>query len=185
MPEVQQYPSPVVVNAARIGYIPGEDGDTASIRFSVDGRNSGYDIISLGGSKAGRLEMIRAFPNIASTGQLVQVSTDGKGTISTCIVESIPLSDYRILKELTEGQITFKGNCTLQFYFDGTKLGTNRLFTNNTLKTQKFYFPSGSRGYVFQWKQVDNSDGSQRGYVSSVDIDIQLGDTEAPRVAAG
>ncbi len=185
MPEIQQFPSPVLLHSARIAFIPGSDRDTAEVRFAVDGKSVGTDSIKLPDSLNGRVENIRAFPVQLSIGQLVQISVAESGVISTCMIESSALSEYKIIKELTEGQITFTGNCTVDFYFDGVKIGDSRLFSNSGYKTEKFYFPSGSRGYIFQWRQVDNDDDSQRGYVASVDLDIQLGDTEPSKVQAG
>ena len=78
--------------------------------------------------------------------------------------------------------ITYKNVVTLQFYFDGVKLGDDRRFFSSTWKTEKFYLPSGSRGYIFQWKQVENADLSPRGYVASLETDILPQDIEQPRV---
>ena len=99
-----------------------------------------------------------------------------------CEIISAPVAAHKVVKELSEAQITYKDTVTLQFYFDGVKIGSDRIFTSATWRTQKFYLPSGSRVYIFQWKQIENSDGSPRGYVGSFETDIQLQDIEQPQV---
>jgi hypothetical protein len=66
-------------------------------------------------------------------------------------------------------------------YFDGSILGTSRIFSSPYWKTEKFYLPSGSRGYIFQWKQINNV-AEPRGYVGSLETDLLMGDTETPQV---
>ena len=67
-------------------------------------------------------------------------------------------------------------------YFDGVLLGTNRIFSSPFWKTEKFYLPSGSRGYIFQWRQINNADLEPRGYIGSLETDLLMGDTETPSV---
>ena len=71
---------------------------------------------------------------------------------------------------------------TIDMYFDGTKLGSSRFFSSTGWKTEKFYMPSGSRGYIFQWKQIDNTNNNPRGYVGSFETDISISDVETPAV---
>ena len=99
-----------------------------------------------------------------------------------CEIMAAPVDAHKVVKELSEAQVTYKDTVTLQFYFDGVKVGGDRIFTSTTWKTEKFYLPSGSRGYIFQWKQIENADLSPRGYVGSLETDIQLQDIEQPRV---
>jgi len=103
----------------------------------------------------------------------------------TCNIVAAPRASHRVVKELSEGQITYKGEVTIEMYFDGALLGASRIFSSPYWKTEKFYLPSGSRGYIFQWKQIDNASSEPRGYVGSLDTDLSLGDTEAPEVPVG
>jgi hypothetical protein len=46
----------------------------------------------------------------------------------------------------------------------------------------EYYLPSGSRGYIFQWRQINNADLEPRGYIGSLETDLLMGDTETPSV---
>ena len=185
MPEFQQFPAPVIVQSAYLGVIPDKETTELRILFAVDGVQAGEDVIKIESEGIQKLKMIRAFPNVNKVGQVVQVSPAGGCEISTCEIIADPLGSFKIVKEVAEVQCSYKGTVTLQMYFDGVQLGTDKTLTSTDWKTEKFYLPSGSRGYVFQWKQVDNADGSLRGYVASVDTDLALADLESPRVPVG
>ena len=185
MPEYQQFPAPVIIQSAYLGLIPNEAATELRILFAVDGVQAGEDVIQIDSTAKEKIRMIRAFPEMNRVGQVVQISPSTGCEISSCEIIADPLASFKIVKEVAEVQCSYKGNVTIQTFFDGTQLGSDKLLTSTDWKTEKFYLPAGSRGYVFQWKQVDNADGSERGYVASVDTDLALADLESPRVPVG
>ncbi|MDP6585751.1 MAG: hypothetical protein QF535_13935 [Anaerolineales bacterium] len=183
MADFQQFTMPVVLHHALIDAVPKETNGDMDFNFAVDGVHAGSETIKgTGLAVRGKLLPLRIFPLPAQAGSLVQVATTKGCEMVRCEIISAPVSSHRVVKELSEAQITYKGTVTLQFYFDGNKIGSDRVFTSATWKTEKFYLPSGSRGYIFQWKQVENADASPRGYVGSLETDIQPQDIEQPRV---
>ena len=183
MPDFQQFTAPVVLHHALIDAVPKTTNGDIDFNFAVDGVHAGNDSINgTGLTVRGKLLPLRIFPLPAQAGSLVQVATTKGCEMVRCEIMSAPVAAHKVVKELAEAQITYKDTITLQFYFDGTKIGNDRIFTSATWKTEKFYLPSGSRGYIFQWKQVENADLSPRGYVGSLETDILPLDIEQPRV---
>ncbi len=183
MPDFQQFNEPVVLHHALIDAVPSDNDADMQFNFAVDGDHAGNDSISGAGlTVKGKLLPLRIFPDPSQAGSLVQVSVVKGCDMVRCDIISAPVGAHKSVKELSEGQITYKDTVTLQFYFDGTKAGNDRIFDSTTWKTEKFYLPSGSRGYIFQWKQIENADLSPRGYVGSFETDIQPQDIEQPRV---
>ena len=183
MADFQQYPAPVVFHQALVGVIPREAGDDLKFNFAVDGDHAGTETISGAGlAVKGKLLPLRIFPNPSQAGSLVQVSIEEGCDMVSCELVAAPIASHRVVKELSEAQITYKGDVTIDMYFDGTKLGSSRFFSSTGWKTEKFYMPSGSRGYIFQWKQIDNTNNNPRGYVGSFETDISISDVETPAV---
>ena len=183
MPDFQQFTTPVVLHHALIDAVPSDTNGDMRFNFAVDGVHAGNETIKGAGlAVKGKLLPLRIFPLPSQAGSLVQVATTKGCEMVRCEIISAPVAAHKVAKELAEVEITNKDTVTLQFYFDGVKVGGDRTFTSTTWKTEKFYLPSGSRGYIFQWKQVDNADESPRGYVGSLETDIQLQDLEQPRV---
>ena len=183
MADFQQFTAPVVLHHALIDAVPKTTNGNMDFNFAIDGNHAGNESINGAGlTVRGKLIPLRIFPFPAQAGSLVQVATTKGCEMVRCEIMSAPVASHKVVKELSEAQITYKGTITLQFYFDGVKIGSDRNFTSTTWKTQKFYLPSGSRGYIFQWKQIDNTDLSPRGYVGSLETDIQPQDIEQPRV---
>jgi len=183
MPDFQQFTAPVVLHHALIDAVPKTTNGDMDFNFAVDGVHAGNDSINgTGLTVRGKLLPLRIFPLPVQAGSLVQVATTKGCEMVRCEIMSAPVAAHKVVKELSEAQITYKDTVTLQFYFDGVKIGSDRIFTSTTWKTQKFYLPSGSRGYIFQWKQIENADLSPRGYVGSLETDIQLQDIEQPQV---
>ena len=183
MADFQQYPAPVVFHQALVGVIPREDGDDLKFNFAVDGDHAGTETISGAGlAVKGKLLPLRIFPNPSQAGSLVQVSIEEGCDMVSCELVAARIAAHRVVKELSEAQITYKGDVTIDMYFDGTKLGSSRFFSSTGWKTEKFYMPSGSRGYIFQWKQIDNTNNNPRGYVGSFETDISISDVETPAV---
>ena len=183
MPDFQQYPEPMVFHQALISVIPSGTDVDLKFNFATDGEHAGTEEISGGGlTKIGKLLPLRIFPDPSQAGSLLQLSITEGCEMVTCNIVAAPVASHRVVKELSEAQITYKGEVTVEFYFDGVMLGTSRIFSSSYWKTEKFYLPSGSRGYIFQWKQIDNVSGEPRGYVGSLETDLLMGDKETPAV---
>ena len=183
MPDFQQYREPMVFHQALVGVIPSSTDVNLKFNFAIDGEHAGTEEINGSGlTKTGKLLPLRIFPLPAQAGSLVQVATTKGCEMVRCEIMSAPVAVHKVVKELSEAQITYKDTVTLQFYFDGVKIGGDRIFTSTTWKTEKFYLPSGSRGYIFQWKQIENTDLNPRGFVGSFETDIIVSDTETPTV---
>jgi hypothetical protein len=183
MPDFQQYPEPMVLHQALASVIPKETGTDLIFNFATDGEHAGEDKINGSGlTEGGKLLPIRIFPNPSQVGSLLQISIVGGCEMVRCDIVAAPVSSHRVVKELSEAQITYKDKVTIEMYFDGVLLGTNRIFSSPFWKTEKFYLPSGSRGYIFQWRQINNADLEPRGYIGSLETDLLMGDTETPSV---
>ncbi len=183
MADFQQFTAPVVLHHALIDAVPKTTNGDMDFNFAVDGKHAGTDTISGAGfTVRGKLLPLRIFPLPAQAGSLVQIAVTKGCEMVRCEIMAAPVAAHKVVKELAEAQITYKDTVTLQFYFDGVKIGGDRAFTSSTWKTEKFYLPSGSRGYIFQWKQIENADESPRGYVGSLETDILPLDVEQPRV---
>ena len=89
---------------------------------------------------------------------------------------ALPVAHYRGIRAVAEGQITYIGDLQVQFYMDGRKLGSPYQFDEQTYTsglpkyvTEKFYFPSGSVGHIFQWEQISgeySNVGNRRKFAS-------------------
>jgi len=87
---------------------------------------------------------------------------------------ALPPRFYRGVRTHAEFQITYKGDVDLEWYLDGTSIGTYNFSTTNTV-TEKAYFPSGTIGHVLQYIHKNPEDG---GKVYIVETDVTLGDLE-------
>jgi hypothetical protein len=183
MPDFQQYPEPMVFHQALVSVIPSGTDVNLKFSFAIDGEHAGTEEISGGGlTKVGKILPLRVFPDPSQAGSLLQLSIVEGCEMVTCNIVAAPVAFHKVVKELSEAQITYKGEVTIELYFDGILLGTSRLFNSSYWKTEKFYLPSGSRGYIFQWRQIDNVGGEPRGYVGSLETDLLMGDKETPAV---
>ena len=183
MPDFQQYPEPMVFHQALIGVIPSGTDVDLKFNFATDGEHAGVEEINGGGlTKTGKLLPLRVFPNPSQAGSLLQLSIVDGCDMVTCNIVAAPVASHRVVKELSEAQITYKDEVTIEMYFDGELLGSSRIFSSPSWKTEKFYLPSGSRGYIFQWRQINNADLEPRGYIGSLETDLLMGDTETPQV---
>ncbi len=183
MPEFQQYPEPMVFHQALISVIPKTTDGNLEFSFATDGEHSGTEIINGAGlTTKGKLLPLRVFPNPSQAGSLLQLSIDDGCEMVRCDIVAAPIASHRVVKELSEAQITYKGEVTIEMYFDGNLLGKSRLFSSTDWKTEKFYLPAGSRGYIFQWRQINNVSLNPRGYVGSLETDLLIGDRETPEV---
>ena len=183
MPDFQQYREPMVFHQALVGVIPSSTDVNLKFNFAIDGEHAGTEEINGSGlTKTGKLLPLRIFPDPSQAGSLLQLSIVEGCEMVTCNIVAAPVASHRVVKELSEAQITYKGEVTIELYFDGVLLGVSRIFNSSYWKTEKFYLPSGSRGYIFQWKQIDNVSSEPRGYVGSLETDLLLGDKETPSV---
>jgi len=108
-------------------------------------------------------------PHIYNNG----TSTDDAELLWTRFV-ALPPRFYRGIRTHAEFQITYKGDVNLEWFLDGTSIGTYDFSTTNTV-TEKAYFPSGTIGHVLQYTHVNPEDG---GKVYIVETDVTLGDLE-------
>ena len=183
MADFQQYQQPMVFHQCLVNVIPDSTEKDIKFIFAVDGEHAGKDQLSKEGlATQGKILPLRIFPNPSQVGSLLQVSIEQGCEIVSCEIVAAPVASHKVVKELSEAQITYKGEITIEMYFDGILLGSSRTFTSPTWKTEKFYMPSGSRGYIFQWKQINNANAEPRGYIGSFETDLLLGDTETPAV---
>ena len=183
MPDFQQYPTPMVFHQAVVGVVPKVNNNDLKFQFAVDGIHAGTeDVAGEGLTEAGKILPLRIFPNPSQAGSLIQISIEDGCDMVRCDIVAVPVESHRVGKVLSEAQITYKGDITLELYFDGVILGLSRFFSSSSWKTEKFYMPSGSRGYIFQWKQIENANDNPRGYVGSFETDIRMGDAETPAV---
>ena len=183
MAEVLYAPSVSLFHHAAVTVIPeSEKTKIVSFNLTVDGLAAGSEKLATTFGK-NIMNRYRIFPKHSSIGQVFQVSMLQGGTLSQCEIVAVPVASYTSVREISEIQMTYKGEVTLDFYFDGTKVGDSRLFNSDKYKTEKFYMPSGTRGNLFQYKQIDNSSGGERGYISYMSTDVMKADVEEPSVA--
>jgi len=183
MAEVLYAPSVSLLHHAAVTVIPDSNNtQIISFSFAVDGLDAGSESITTSFNN-NIMNRYRIFPKQSSIGQVFQVSMLEGGTISQCEIVVVPVAAYTSVREISEIQMTYKGEVTLDFYFDGDKIGDSRVFDSDKFKTQKFYMPSGTRGNLFQYIQVDNTSGNERGYISYMSTDVVKADVEEPSVA--
>jgi len=87
---------------------------------------------------------------------------------------ALPPRFYRGVRTHAEFQITYKGNVDVQWYLDGTSIGTYSFSSSNTT-TEKAYFQSGTIGHVLQYIHLNPEDG---GKIYIVETDVTLADLE-------
>ena len=183
MPEIQVSETVSILHHATVTVIPDTKSTLGDITFdmAVDGVPAGRDTISADFSE-GFLKSCRVYPEPYKTGQTFQVSLVDGGTISQCNIIAAPLSVYSTVREVGEVQMTYSGKVTIQFFFDGVQAGVDREFENTGtgFKTEKFYLPSGTRGNIFQYRQIANADATARGYIAWMSTDAMYADVEQP-----
>ena len=137
MPDFKQFTAPVVLHHALIDAVPKTTDGDLRFNFAVDGNHAGDDSISGAGfTVKGKLLPLRIFPLPAQAGSLVQVAVTKGCEMVRCEIMAAPVAAHKVVKELAEAQITYKDTITLQFYFDGVKIGSDRIFTSTTWKTE-------------------------------------------------
>lgn len=87
---------------------------------------------------------------------------------------ALPPRFYRGIRTHAEFQITYQGSVSLQWYLDGTSIGTYTFSSTNTV-TEKAYFPAGTIGHVLQYTHTNPENG---GKIYIVETDITLADLE-------
>ena len=113
--------------------------------------------------------------------------TEDTGYIIDATSILVPEKYYRGLRDFTEGQITYSGSVFTFFYLDGKFVQSNSFIGEvGSIKTEKFYFPSGTRGNVFEYRQkyLDvNGDviDHLNNYIISLETDQALTDQEMPQ----
>jgi hypothetical protein len=87
---------------------------------------------------------------------------------------ALPPRFYRGIRTHAEFQITYKGDVNIQWYLDGTSIGTYS-FDSQNIVTDKAYFSSGTIGHVLQYTHTNPEDG---GKIYIVETDVTLADLE-------
>lgn len=103
-------------------------------------------------------------------------NTSDAGDIVSAKPVTLPVAHYRGIRAVAEGQITYIGDIQVQFYMDGRELGDPYQFDEKTHSTglpkyvtEKFYFPAGSIGHIFQWEQTSGT-----GNIAMLETDASL-----------
>lgn len=90
------------------------------------------------------------------------------------IPRALPPRFYRGIRTHAEFQITYRGSVELQWYLDGVAIDKVYNLTSTATKTEKLYFPSGTVGYVLQYRVLNPTAGK----VFVVETDRTLSDLE-------
>lgn len=90
--------------------------------------------------------------------------TDDTGEIISWLPIVLPARFYKTIQGASEGQITYKGECFVDFFVDGDRMGDTYHFpaikdgNNNVIySSSKFYLNDDLVGRVFQYRQVEGS----------------------------
>ena len=123
-------------------------------------------------------ETIRVYFDALAYGYIPHIHNTGTSTADAEILWARPVAlpprFYRGIRTHAEFQITFKGDVTVQWYLDGTSIGTYSFSSTNTT-TEKAYFPSGTVGHVLQYTHTNPAGG---GKIYIVETDVTLADLE-------
>ena len=123
-------------------------------------------------------ETIRVYFDALAYGYIPHIHNTGTSTADAEILWARPVAlpprFYRGIRTHAEFQITFKGDVTVQWYLDGTSIGTYSFSSTNTT-TEKAYFPSGTIGHVLQYTHSNPAGG---GKIYIVETDVTLADLE-------
>lgn len=124
------------------------------------------------------VDTMRLYFNPLAYGYVPHIHNAGTSDVDAEILWARPVAlpprFYRGIRTHAEFQITYKGNVDIQWFLDGTSIGTYNFSTTNTV-TEKAYFPSGTIGHVLQYIHTNPEDG---GKVYIVETDVTLGDLE-------
>jgi hypothetical protein len=123
-------------------------------------------------------ETIRVYFDALAYGYIPHIHNTGTSTADAEILWARPVAlpprFYRGIRTHAEFQITFKGDVDIQWYLDGTSIGTYNFSSTNTT-TEKAYFPSGTIGHVLQYTHTNPASG---GKIYIVETDVTLADLE-------
>lgn len=123
-------------------------------------------------------ETIRVYFDALAYGYIPHIHNTGTSTADTEILWARPVAlpprFYRGIRTHAEFQITYQGSVSLQWYLDGTSIGTYTFSSTNTV-TEKAYFPAGTIGHVLQYTHTNPESG---GKVYIVETDVTLADLE-------
>jgi hypothetical protein len=129
-------------------------------------------------STSDTVEVYRIYFNPLAYGYIPHLHNTGTSTDDAEILWARPVAlpprFYRGVRTHAEFQITYKGDVDIQWYLDGTSIGTYSFSTTNTT-TEKAYFQSGTIGHVLQYVHSNPEDG---GKIYIVETDVTLGDLE-------
>ncbi len=123
-------------------------------------------------------DTVRVYFNALAYGYIPHIHNVATTSIDSEILWSRPVAlpprFYRGVRTHSEFQITLQGTVTVEWFLDGTSIGTYAFIESNTV-TKKAYFPSGTIGHVLQYIHKNPENG---GKVYIVETDVTLADLE-------
>lgn len=124
------------------------------------------------------VDTMRLYFNPLAYGYVPHIHNAGTSDVDAEILWARPVAlpprFYRGVRTHAEFQITYKGNVDIQWFLDGTSIGTYSFSSSNTT-TEKAYFQSGTIGHVLQYIHTNPEDG---GKIYIVETDVTLADLE-------
>ena len=124
------------------------------------------------------VDTMRLYFNPLAYGYVPHIHNAGTSDVDAEILWARPVAlpprFYRGIRTHAEFQITYKGNVDIQWFLDGTSIGTYSFSSSNTT-TEKAYFQSGTIGHVLQYIHLNPEDG---GKIYIVETDVTLADLE-------
>ena len=154
--------------------------DGTLIRGDGDGEQDDKQRVVLTTSK--EIDTAKAYLTPLAYGRMPHVvnDSDDSGDIDKWRPIALTARFHTSVKAATEGQITYRGDCNVIFYFDGKQIGDPYLFKgerneygNEIYTTKRFYLSEDTLGQVFQYIQVDGS-----GDIIAVETDAHQLDLE-------
>lgn len=139
------------------------------------------------------VDTMRLYFNPLAYGYVPHIHNAGTSDVDAEILWARPVAlpprFYRGIRTHAEFQITYKGDVDIQWYLDGTSIGTYNFdstevvgqdsngndITDYITKTEKAYFQSGTIGHVLQYIHLNPEDG---GKIYIVETDVTLADLE-------
>ena len=126
----------------------------------------------------GVTDNIRVYFNELSYGYVPHIHNTGSTSADFEILWSRPIAlpprFYRGVRTHSEFQLTYKGDVHVEWFLDGTSIGTYE-FDSSATETKKDYFKSGTIGHVLQYKHINPEAG---GKIYMIETDITLADLE-------
>jgi len=121
------------------------------------------------------IQNIRCYFNPLAYGYVPHIdNTNLNGEVLWARPIALPPRFFRGIRTHSEFQITFQGDVDIEWFLDGTSIGTYT-FSSITNVTEKAYFPASTIGNVLQYSHTNPEVG---GKIYTVETDVTLGDLE-------